>query len=31
VKGSVSEAASAGQYTRFSINVLSIQPIKPAP
>jgi hypothetical protein len=31
VKGSVSEAASAGQYTRFSIDVVSIQPIKPAP
>ena len=30
VKGSVSEEASAGQYTRFSINVVSIQPIKPA-
>jgi hypothetical protein len=31
VRGSVSEAASADQYTRFSINVLSIQPIKAAP
>jgi hypothetical protein len=30
VKGSISEEASSGQYTRFSINVLSIQPIKPA-
>jgi hypothetical protein len=31
VRGSVSEAASADQYTRFSINVLSIQPIRPPP
>lgn len=31
VKGSISEAASAGQYTRFSVEVQSIVPIKPAP
>jgi hypothetical protein len=30
VKGSISEAASAGQYTRFSVEVQSIAPIKPA-
>ena len=30
VKGSIAEEGSDGQYTRFSINVLSIQPIKPA-
>jgi hypothetical protein len=30
VKGSISEAASAGQYTRFSVEVQSIVPIKPA-
>jgi hypothetical protein len=31
VKGSIAEEATASQYTRYSINVLSIQPIKPAP
>lgn len=30
VKGSISEAASAGQYTRFSVQVQSIVPVKPA-
>jgi hypothetical protein len=30
VKGSISEAASAGQYTRFSVAVQSIAPLKPA-
>ena len=31
VKGTVSEAGSAGQYTRFSIDVSAIAPIKPTP
>jgi hypothetical protein len=30
VRGSVSEAASSGQFTRFSISVQSIQPLKAA-